>query len=96
MKHIGIVVPNFPVASETLVITEIQGLIEAGHKVSVFCFNYDATLQHRIPNGVEVVDLTQTQVVNQKFCRVFFVELAENRDVFPKGSVVPLYRWSYC
>lgn len=51
MKHIGIVVPNFPVASETFVITEIQGLIEAGHKVSVFCFNFDATLQHRILSG---------------------------------------------
>ena len=64
MKHIGIVVPNFPVASETFVITEIQGLVEAGHKVSVFCFNYNATLQHRIPNGIEVVDLTQSHDIN--------------------------------
>ncbi len=64
MKHIGIVVPNFPVASETFVATEIQGLVEAGHKVSVFCFNYDATLQHRVPGGVEVVDLTLSADIN--------------------------------
>ncbi len=38
MKHIGIVVPTFPVASETFVVTEINALVSLGHKVTVFAF----------------------------------------------------------
>ncbi|TAP40770.1 glycosyltransferase [Alteromonas sp. KUL49] len=38
MKHIGIVVPTFPVASETFVVTEINALVALGHKVTVFAF----------------------------------------------------------
>ncbi|SQD78034.1 glycosyltransferase [Moritella yayanosii] len=38
MKHIAIVVPEFPIASETFIVTEIQALAKAGHKVTVFCF----------------------------------------------------------
>lgn len=39
MKHIGIVVPNFPVLTETFVRTEIIALLDAGHRVTVFTFN---------------------------------------------------------
>ena len=38
MKHIAIMVPSFPVPSETFVITEIKALQRAGHKVSVITF----------------------------------------------------------
>ncbi len=38
MKHIGIVVPAFHVPSETFVVTEINALVRAGHKVSVITF----------------------------------------------------------
>lgn len=30
MKHIAIVVPEFPIASETFIVTEIQALVKAG------------------------------------------------------------------
>ena len=30
MKHIAIVVPEFPIASETFIVTEIQALAKAG------------------------------------------------------------------
>jgi len=35
MKHIAILVPSFPIASETFVVTEIKALLNAGHKVTV-------------------------------------------------------------
>ncbi|CAH9061867.1 D-inositol-3-phosphate glycosyltransferase [Pseudoalteromonas holothuriae] len=38
MKHIAILVPSFPIASETFVITEINALVSAGHKVTVLAF----------------------------------------------------------
>ncbi|MBB1385914.1 glycosyltransferase [Pseudoalteromonas sp. SG45-5] len=38
MKHIGIVVPSFHIPSETFVVTEINALVNAGHKVSVLTF----------------------------------------------------------
>jgi len=38
MKHIGIVVPSFHIPSETFVVTEINALVKAGHKVSVLTF----------------------------------------------------------
>ncbi|MBD1582144.1 glycosyltransferase [Pseudoalteromonas sp. S16_S37] len=39
MKHIAILVPSFPIASETFVITEINALVSTGHKVTVLAFN---------------------------------------------------------
>ena len=38
MKHIGILVPSFPVASETFVVTEINALVASGHQVTVVTF----------------------------------------------------------
>ena len=38
MKHIGIVVPSFHIPSETFVVTEINALVNAGHKVTVLTF----------------------------------------------------------
>ncbi|KAF7771190.1 hypothetical protein PCIT_a4246 [Pseudoalteromonas citrea] len=38
MKHIGILVPSFPVASETFVVTEINALVASGHQVTVITF----------------------------------------------------------
>jgi glycosyltransferase involved in cell wall biosynthesis len=38
MKHIAILVPSFPIASETFVVTEINALVSAGHKVTVLAF----------------------------------------------------------
>ena len=40
MKHVAIFVPQFPVLTETFVATEIDALINAGHKVSVITFCY--------------------------------------------------------
>jgi glycosyltransferase involved in cell wall biosynthesis len=39
MKHIGILVPSFPVASETFVVTEINALVKRGHHVSIITFS---------------------------------------------------------
>ena len=38
MKHIGIVVPSFHIPSETFVVTEINALVNAGHRVTVLTF----------------------------------------------------------
>ncbi|WP_372765755.1 glycosyltransferase [Pseudoalteromonas sp.] len=45
MKHIAIIVPQFPVPSETFVNTEIEALMAAGHKVSVI------TMEHLVHNN---------------------------------------------
>ena len=39
MKHIGILVPSFPVASETFIVTEINALVANGHTVTVVTFD---------------------------------------------------------
>ncbi|GIC75700.1 glycosyltransferase [Moritella sp. F3] len=56
MKHIAIVVPEFPTASETFVVTEICALAKAGHQVTVFCFiKRDSVVT--LPNNVTVIDV---------------------------------------
>jgi len=56
MKHIAVVIPDFPIPSETFVVTEIKALVKMGHKVTVFCFNREL---HWIdlPNTVAVIEL---------------------------------------
>ncbi|RZF93803.1 colanic acid biosynthesis glycosyltransferase WcaL [Pseudoalteromonas sp. CO302Y] len=44
MKHIAILVPSFPIASETFVVTEIKALLNTGHKVTVFTFEKTSVL----------------------------------------------------
>ncbi|WP_026374780.1 glycosyltransferase [Aestuariibacter salexigens] len=61
MKHIGIVVPSFPVASETFVVTEIKGLMKAGHKVTVFCFGFNKDTKVALPDDLTVIDLKASQ-----------------------------------
>ncbi|QUM76024.1 glycosyltransferase [Moritella sp. 24] len=56
MKHIAIVVPEFPVASETFIVTEIQALAKTGHKITVFCF-IKRELVITLPEHVNVVDI---------------------------------------
>ncbi|BBN81668.1 colanic acid biosynthesis glycosyltransferase WcaL [Pseudoalteromonas sp. A25] len=61
MKHIAILVPSFPIASETFVITEINALVSAGHKVSVLTFE-----THNTPNqlsaGVDVYCIAKPSI----------------------------------
>ena len=59
MKHIAIVVPEFPIASETFVVTEIQELARAGHRVTVFCF-VKRELAITLPKYVSVIDINDT------------------------------------
>lgn len=64
-KHIALLVPSFPVASETFVITEANALHKVGHKVSIFTFakgERSNTLSKEIdvieiprPNSIETV-----------------------------------------
>jgi colanic acid/amylovoran biosynthesis glycosyltransferase len=56
MKHIAIVVPEFPIAAETFVVTEIRALAKAGHQVTVFCFiKRDSAVT--LPSNVTVIDV---------------------------------------
>ncbi len=51
MKHIGIVVPSFHIPSETFVVTEINALVNAGHRVTVLTFenlNYCVHLNKKV------------------------------------------------
>lgn len=57
MKHIGLVVPVFPVASETFVLTEINALVADGHQVTVFRFSKGTATHLSMAAGVNVVDL---------------------------------------
>jgi len=56
MKHIAVVLPDFPIPSETFVVTEVKALLKMGHQVTVFCFNREL---HWIdlPNNVSVIEL---------------------------------------
>jgi len=54
MKHIGIVVPSFHISSETFVVTEINALVKAGHKVSVLTFE-DLNECSNLNKNVEVI-----------------------------------------
>ncbi|SQD78036.1 hypothetical protein [Moritella yayanosii] len=56
MKHIAIVVPEFPIASETFVVTEIRALAKAGHQVTVFCF-IKRESPVTLPVNVDVIDV---------------------------------------
>lgn len=56
MKHIAIVVPEFPIASETFIVTEIKALAKAGHKITVFCL-IKRELAITLPQSVEVIDI---------------------------------------
>ena len=56
MKHIAIVVPEFPIASETFVVTEIRALAKAGHQVTVFCFVKRESAV-TLPVNVDVIDV---------------------------------------
>jgi len=56
MKHIAIVVPEFPIASEIFVVTEICALAKAGHQVTVFCFIKRESIV-TLPTNVTVIDV---------------------------------------
>lgn len=58
MKHIAIIVPEFPIASETFVVTEIHALAKTGHQVTVFCFiKRDSPVT--LPDNVSVIDVNK-------------------------------------
>ncbi|MDX2322063.1 MAG: glycosyltransferase [Moritella sp.] len=56
MKHIAIVVPEFPIAAEKFVVTEVCALAKAGHKVTVFCFIKRESAV-TLPSSVNVIDV---------------------------------------
>lgn len=58
MKHIGIVVPEFPVQSETFVVTEVNAMCALGHRVSLFCFKHNTSLQSRLDPRINVFDIS--------------------------------------
>lgn len=57
MKHVAIVVPEFPVASETFVITEVNAMCELGHRVSVFCFKFNRDVKSSVDKRVKVFNI---------------------------------------
>ncbi|WP_100914771.1 glycosyltransferase [Pseudoalteromonas spongiae] len=59
MKHIAIYVPQFPVASETFVVTEIEALRAAGHKVSVITMEH---LDHESDFDFDVFELKRERI----------------------------------
>ncbi|MCP4585212.1 glycosyltransferase [Pseudoalteromonas shioyasakiensis] len=58
MKHIAILVPSFPIASETFVVTEIKALLNAGHKVTVLTFEKTSVLIN-LTSAIEVKKITK-------------------------------------
>ncbi len=59
MKHIGIVVPTFHIQSETFVVTEINALVKAGHKVSVVTFD-NLNDCPNLDNSVEIIIINKS------------------------------------
>ncbi|WP_048689489.1 glycosyltransferase [Catenovulum maritimum] len=57
LKHIGVVVGEFPVPSETFIINELNGLAEIGHPVTVFCFKHHADRQVILASDINVVEI---------------------------------------
>lgn len=66
MKHIGIVVPSFHIPSETFVVTEINALVRAGHKVSVITFaNLNSCTN--LDSSVNVITIEKSLLYAAKF-----------------------------
>ncbi|MEM5551993.1 glycosyltransferase [Pseudoalteromonas sp. NEC-BIFX-2020_002] len=63
MKHIGILVPSFPIASETFVITEINALVATGHKVTVITFE-KTKLVTALDINVNVVTIDKPSIIS--------------------------------
>lgn len=59
MKNIGVVVPQFPVASETFVVTEINALASLGHQVTVFAFKEGSAWHLPLNKKVNVIFLPE-------------------------------------
>ena len=80
MKHIGIVVPSFHIPSETFVVTEINALVNAGHRVTVLTFenlNYCVHLNKNVQ--VIVIKKSTPSAVNT---------LLKNPLMAVKGGVI--------
>ena len=80
MKHIGIVVPSFHIPSETFVVTEINALVNAGHRVTVLTFenlNYCVHLNKNVK--VIVIKKSTPSAVNT---------LLKNPLMAVKGGVI--------
>lgn len=66
MKHIGIVVPSFHIPSETFVVTEINALVKAGHKVSVITFE-NLNTSANLDSSVNVIIIKKSFSAAAKF-----------------------------
>lgn len=94
MKHIAIVVPEFPIASETFVVTEIQALAKAGHRVTVFCF-IKRELAITLPQNVSVIDVNSASnrdvskfVAKRPFAMVKALMCAQNQHAISTKSLL--------
>jgi glycosyltransferase involved in cell wall biosynthesis len=98
MKHIGIVVPKFPVASETFVVTEIKSLVDIGHRVSVFCLEFDNDAHSDLPNSVEVICLANEADICTSILKFLWVPRMVNAIAAcmgqKKASKLSLFRYS--
>ncbi|CCQ11997.1 hypothetical protein PALB_28980 [Pseudoalteromonas luteoviolacea B = ATCC 29581] len=56
-KHIGLLVPTFPVASETFIVTEANALAKIGHKVTIFTFKL-AGVSSTLLKNIDVVEIS--------------------------------------
>ncbi|MGC3833993.1 hypothetical protein ACPSKX_06750 [Moritella viscosa] len=94
MKHIAIVVPEFPIASETFIVTEIQALAKAGHRVTVFCF-IKRDLAITLPHNVSVIDVNSASnrdvsrfVAKRPFAMAKALMCAKNQHAIPTKSLL--------
>ena len=56
---IAIVVPRFPVISQTFIINHIKGLIDEGHSVSILAINKSSsTKRHKVVDDYHLLDRT--------------------------------------
>jgi glycosyltransferase involved in cell wall biosynthesis len=80
MKHIGIVVPNFHVPSETFVVTEINALVKNGHKVSVLTFEHN--------NDCDNLDKSVSVIVIKKSLKTALLHGVKNMPAALRGLTV--------
>lgn len=93
-KHIALLVPSFPVPSETFVITEANALVRVGHKVTIFTFKKLASSQ-TLSKEIEVKEIpypTKLSTLSFLMCRPLssfnMLRVASNITMISKLSLV--------
>jgi glycosyltransferase involved in cell wall biosynthesis len=93
-KHIALLVPSFPVPSETFVITEANALVRVGHKVTIFTFK-KLGLSNTLNKEINVVEVpcpdrlgTLSYLLSHPILSVRTVKLSANIKMVSKQSLI--------